>query len=97
MLLLLLAAANRDPAEYADPARFDITRGDAHHLSFAAGPHFCLGAELARLEAAIALSEFARRLIDPKLDAGALHYRQHVNLRGPDRLVVTFAGVRQAG
>lgn len=90
VVLLLLAAANRDPAVFADPDRFDITRDAHQHLSFAAGPHFCLGAGLARLEAAIALSAFADRLADPVLDEAALRYRPHVNLRGPEALVVTF-------
>ena len=92
VLLLLLGAANRDPAVFGEPDRFDITRDARQHLSFAAGPHFCLGAPLARLEGTIALAAFAGRVTDPELDADSLRYRPHVNLRGPERMVVGFSG-----
>ena len=58
-----IAAAHRDPAQYPDPGRFDITRRltKADHMGFGRGPHFCLGASLARLEVPIAVDEFLRR------------------------------------
>jgi cytochrome P450 len=94
LVLLLLAATGRDPDAFTDPDTFDIRRrGAANHLAFAAGPHFCLGAPLARLEATIALQEFATRLAAPELDPDALRYKPNLNLRGPDQLVVHFAGV----
>src|SRR5271166_6362652 len=88
LVLLLLAAAGRDPRVFADPDKFDIRRGATGHLAFAAGAHFCLGAPLARLEAAIALESFARRIQRPELNARSLDYKPNLNLRGPDRLVV---------
>jgi cytochrome P450 len=93
VVLLLLAAAGRDPAAYPDPDLFDIRRGGGH-LAFAAGPHFCLGAPLARLEAIVALQAFAARVDDPELDTDALAYRPNLNLRGPQRLVVRHSGIR---
>jgi cytochrome P450 len=96
VLLLLLAATGRDPAVFADPDRFDIARGAANHLAFAAGPHFCLGAPLARLEATVVLQALAARVTDPELATGGLAYKPNVNLRGPERLVVSFSAIEPA-
>ncbi len=93
VLLLLLAATGRDPQVFADPDRFDIRRAAGHHLAFAAGPHFCLGAPLARLEATIALQAFSARVAEPELDPAGLAYKPNLNLRGPQRLVVGFTSI----
>ncbi|MEU9103877.1 cytochrome P450 [Streptomyces xanthophaeus] len=93
-LLVLLAAANRDPQVHRDPDTFDITRGDPGHLGFAAGPHFCLGSVLARLEGGIALNAFAQAFVEPRLDTDGLRYRPHVSVRGPDRMPVSFEEIR---
>lgn len=95
LIVLLLAAANRDPEVFADPDRFDPARGD-RHLAFGLGQHFCLGAPLARLEAAVALTRFARRVRDPRLIDEQPPYREHVTLRGPARLPLTFTSIAPA-
>jgi cytochrome P450 len=96
LLLLLLAAAGRDPEVFGDPDRFEIRRGATGHLAFAAGPHFCLGAPLARLEATIVLQAFAARVLEPELDLSAVHYKPNFNLRAPEQLLVRFAEIRPA-
>jgi cytochrome P450 len=58
---LCIGAANRDPAQFADPERFDIARNPNRHLAFATGAHQCAGMALARLEGAIAISRFLKR------------------------------------
>ena len=60
-MLCLIGSANRDEFVFEDPDRFDIHRRIGHHLTFAYGPHFCLGASLARLEARVALDEMLNR------------------------------------
>jgi cytochrome P450 len=97
VLLLLIAATGRDPEVFADPDRFDIRRRAAGHLAFAAGPHFCLGAPLARLEATIAVQAFATRVTGPELGPAGLAYKPNLNLRGPGSLAVGFASIRPAG
>jgi cytochrome P450 len=64
-----IAAANRDPSVFADPDAFDVRRPNAgQHLAFAYGPHFCIGAHLARLEAQVAVHTVLRRLPRLRLD-----------------------------
>jgi cytochrome P450 len=97
VLLLLLAATGRDPAVFAEPDVFDIRRRARAHLAFAAGPHFCLGAPLARLEATIALRAIAERVSSPSLDESSLIYKPNFNLRGPERMLVRFGEIRPPG
>jgi len=61
LVISWLGSANRDESVFADPERFDIARGENRHLSFGLGPHYCLGANLARLEAQVALRALLAR------------------------------------
>jgi unspecific monooxygenase len=88
--ILLLGAANRDPAQFSDPERLDITREDNRHLAFGMGIHFCLGAPLARVEGQIALSELVRRLPDLELVTNEPPYKVNMILRGLESLPVRF-------
>ena len=90
MVLLLLGAANRDPAQFADPDQLDVGRQDNKHVAFGMGPHFCLGAPLARLEGRIVLQTLLNRLPGLRLDGPEPEYRDNFNLRGLKALKVAF-------
>ena len=69
-VLLMYGAANADEREFGEPERFDVTRRPGHHVAFGFGTHFCLGANLARLELRILFEELLRRLPDFRLAPG---------------------------
>jgi cytochrome P450 len=87
VMMLLLAAAHRDPAEFDRPDTFDPDRGTLRHLGFGRGLHYCLGAPLARMEASIALSEVTARFPHARLDSEP-QYKANVTLRGLSELTV---------
>ena len=89
-MMLLLAAAHRDPAVIERPDEFDPGRSAVRHLAFGLGPHFCLGAPLARLEAAAALTALTTRFPDARLAAEPV-YKPHVTLRGMAGLDVALS------
>lgn len=88
-VMQLLGAANRDPAEFADPDRLDITRWPNKHVAFGYGTHFCLGAGLARIEAPIAFSTILRRLPGLRLETETVEWHNSL-FRGPKALPVSF-------
>ena len=88
-MLLLLAAAQRDPAMYDRAGEFRLDRESARHLSFGLGPHFCLGAPLARLEARLALAKLTARFPKARLNADPV-YKPNVTLRGLATLSVAL-------
>lgn len=89
VMMLLLAGANRDPAEYDRPDVFDPERKNLRHLGFGRGAHYCLGAPLARLEASVALAAVAARFPNARLD-GEPQYKTNVTLRGLSQLTLAI-------
>ncbi|KRE28838.1 cytochrome [Mycobacterium sp. Soil538] len=90
MLIANTAAANRDPAVYPEPDRFDITRsGAAPMLTFGGGVHYCLGAHLARIELAEALTTMARRMPSMRRD-GPTVWKSLTGISGPATLPIAF-------
>lgn len=91
IVVSLVGGVNRDPAVFEDPERFDITRKDLRPLSFGGGIHFCLGAQLARIEAAVVFETILRRLPDLRLtDPEHPKWRPSFVLRGLTELPVAW-------
>jgi cytochrome P450 len=96
LVILLLAAANRDPAVFDDPHRFDVTRPNARdHVAFSSGIHFCLGAALARMEGEVALRALFERYPD-LAPAGPARRRRTVILRGYESMPVLLGARSRA-
>lgn len=91
-VLVVLAAADRDPERFAEPDTLDLSRTDNQHLGYGHGIHYCLGAPLARLEAQTALATLLRRLPDLRLavEPGDLRWRGGLIMRGLRTLPVEF-------
>jgi hypothetical protein len=89
MVWAMLAAANRDPAVFADPDRFDVARSPNEHLAFGGGPHYCLGAHLARLEGQLAIGRLVERFDDLALTSETVEWGPSL-FRVPGRLPITF-------
>ncbi len=86
-IVMLLGAANRDPAQYADPDKLDVGRQNIRPLSFGGGIHHCLGAQLARLEAELVFTALVERLPNLKLpEKDAPAWRRSFTLRGLSKL-----------
>jgi cytochrome P450 len=90
-LVLLLGSANRDEAVFPDAERYDIDRDTSQLASFGGGRHYCLGANLARLEARVALEELTARIRDIDVDEAHAVRVHSINVRGFAHLPVTAA------
>lgn len=92
VVLLSLAAANRDPDRFPDPDALDLTRDARPHLAFGHGVHTCLGSHLVKLETEIAITTLFDRLPDLTLDipGDEVDWGYAPTFRGPQALPVTF-------
>lgn len=91
-VVLPFVAANRDPAEFSEPDRFDMEREVNRHISFGVGPHRCAGSHLARVELAIALEEWHKRIPDYRVANGAdLQHIVSTRIYRLDRLPLVWA------
>ncbi|MCY3755940.1 MAG: cytochrome P450, partial [Alphaproteobacteria bacterium] len=81
-IILLIGAANRDPDAFDDPNRLDVARAECPHLSLSRGIHYCLGAQLARLEARIVFETLLERFPEIELLDDRPRFRSGVVLRG---------------
>ncbi|MEU5400805.1 cytochrome P450 [Streptomyces sp. NPDC005963] len=89
-VLLVCGAANRDPAAFPDPDVLDFQRPSGRHVAFGYGPHFCLGAALARLEGVVVLEALLTRLPDWKLHGAPPSWQSSLNFRGLTSLDIAF-------
>jgi cytochrome P450 len=87
-VVVMLGAANHDPGRFPHPDQFDFNRPTVRHLTFGHGPHFCLGAPLARLEVGIGLRALMAHMPDLQLAPGEIQWRQNGLIPGPSSLVV---------
>jgi cholest-4-en-3-one 26-monooxygenase len=89
-VVLMYGSANRDPAHFVDPERFDVTRQPNSHLAFGFGTHFCLGAALARLEIATFFDQLRRRVAVMRLAPGTVVEMPNAFVFGMRQAIVDF-------
>ena len=89
-ILMIAASANRDPRRYENPDVFDIHRSDVQHLTFGYGLHYCLGANLARLEGQVALDELLNRFPEWDIDTNDAALAPTSTVRGWERLPIVL-------
>jgi fatty acid omega-hydroxylase len=94
-ILVVYGSANRDPNRFTNPDEIDLERRDNEHLGFSSGIHLCFGGPLARLEVQIAISEFVRRVENPRLVEDPPPYRYNQIFRGPRHVLVEYEGIRE--
>ena len=90
-VVLMYPSANRDPAHFVDPDRYDVTRTPNQHLAFGFGTHFCLGAALARLEIKLFFEEFVRRVREIRVVPGSIDYLPNSFVNGVNRAEVELS------
>lgn len=90
MVIGLVAAANRDPAWVKEPEEFDVTREPGTHLSFGVGPHFCLGAALARIQGEVLFPRLLRRFPGLRLAGQPVYRSPGSTLRGLESLPLSL-------
>jgi cytochrome P450 len=90
IVMPFIGAADRDPAQFRDPERLDVTRTENRHVAFGLGIHFCLGAPLARVEGQIAINTLIKRLPNLALAVEHPEHRLSLTLRGLTALPVSF-------
>ncbi len=89
-VMAVMAAGNRDPAQFPDPDRLDLARPNNRHLAFGWAAHFCFGAPLARIEGQVAFATLLRRLRGLALEPQPRVWRQNLGLRGLTALPIIF-------
>jgi cytochrome P450 len=89
-ILLLMASANRDHRKYENPDVFDIHRADTSHITFGFGLHYCLGANLARLEGRVALEELLKRFPEWDVDTDGMKLASTTTVRGWERMPIVL-------
>jgi cytochrome P450 len=90
LICLCFGAANRDPEQFAEPAKLDIERKPNRHLAFGHGLHYCVGAALARLEGQVAIKMMLARLPKLRLESQEQEWNRSLTLRGLKSLPVAF-------
>ena len=86
----LFGSANRDESQFPDPNELDLVRQPNRHLTFAHGPHFCLGAAMARAETQIAVQTVVRRCRDLELESDQTEWQEGFSFRGLKTLPIRF-------
>jgi cytochrome P450 family 142 subfamily A polypeptide 1 len=89
-VILMYPSANRDASVFEDPDRFDVRRNPNPHIAFGFGPHFCMGASLARLELKVMFSELLHRLPDLHLAGDPMPRRSSNFISGPEAMPVAW-------
>ena len=93
-IFVVYGSANRDPERFENPDELDLERPNNEHVGYSQGIHYCFGAPLARLEAQTAISEFFRRVENPRLVEDPPPYRRNQIFRGPRHVLVDIDGIR---